>query len=439
MRVLKTLLCFAIATAAAGSVAAQPLVLTFERIFDADSLGFGGDSFDNPSVDDSGNVAAEISEDIYAMVDGQLRGIAVVGETGYPEDDTILLELTDDHVEISNGRVAFEGRFALERGGTEDVLMLGDGIDLVAILAENFTEVPGEPKGTIFTGFGIGEGFGTDGTRVALEGRWPDMDRGTTLWGLFLWDGSELTQIVRRDDASVGFFRNFDNAMPDANGSAIVFVVDRDLGERGVSFEELYLYDGGELNLLLSEGDPMVGRGVSIDFIGEPDIDGGRVVVSVGGPGGERAIYLIENGEITVVVEDTTALPGIDGSFEISTAGWAGIGGYTVGFGVSHDNGDSDTIFLWRDGSLQRVLGTGDVLDGSVVTGFTETNRPFMANGYMALSPTLEDPLRGRALGTVYRVAFRPESVLEVPTPAVSIALLLALALAGVVTIRRLA
>jgi len=391
---------------AALPVAGQTVDMEFtaERMYDTSTVipGTGGDtpsSFSDPGVDDDGNTGSETTLDagvdaITAVIDGTLRTISIGGVSTLPGTAEVIGN-HDDYFMISNSQVLFQAR---NIGATsDDAHVFGNHLGLEVVARENVTQVPDQPAGTTFDDLPNTEDMGTDGTRVIFVGRFSGTER-----GVYLYEAGARSTVVDTGDSFGGMPFNF---LRDAtvDGDGIVFVAERG----GAAVTALFLYESGVLTELISTDDNVPGTGSLVTSIGEPDIDAGRVIIKLEGAGGEEGIYLIDDEGITLIVDLDTPLPGGPSASDIHQG--PGIGGGFVGFRAERGNGSE--AFVWHDGHIARVLSPGDSLDGQTVTSVGSQNRPFVADGFMALDVDF-----GNDFEAIYRFALEPiENPLPVP------------------------
>ncbi len=357
--------------------------------------------FSDPAVDDDGNVAfhADFKDSVtiegtYGTKDGAL--IKFSDETVPFPGATFTLTSFDDHLEIRNG-------IALSLGYTPAIsgysLFISDGTTGRLVAQAGVTVLPstGNP---VIGSIDSSEGFGFDGTRVAFMG---SFDGGR---GVYLDDGTgTLSTIADTSDTTPtgDTFTGFYNAMPDSNGVGIVFNGYTD------SSEGIYV---SKNDVLSKVADNVTDFAPSADgnvvSFGEPDVDGGSFAFTVNetGPVSTKAVILADGNSFTTIADLTTMLPtGVMATDFEEVA----IANGSVAFNAQTLSGES--VFVWRDGELNTVLSEGDTLDGLTVTSIEAYNRPFFADGFMALLLKLSD-----GSSAIYRASVIPEQCYVIKT-----------------------
>jgi hypothetical protein len=189
---------------------------------------------------------------------------------------------------------------------------------------------------------------------------------------------------------------------PAISGSSVAFFAYDEGGRGGV-----YTSVGGVLERTVHETTPVPGGSGDLAFSIEHLVLDGTQVAFAAQSGGVEGIYVADGGVAEVVADTNTAIPGGSGNFtgfqevvsiddgnvvflgegaggdelyaEIAgvlmqiSAGeqnlfGASIDGNTVAY-HANDAGE-DAIYVVRDGVRERIVGTGDLLDGKVVNGF---------------------------------------------------------------------
>ncbi|MEM1412532.1 MAG: hypothetical protein AAGH19_09245 [Pseudomonadota bacterium] len=330
-------------------------------------------------VDVDGNVASQPDEDgIGTLLVVTTNGVSsVIASTGDTAPGGGLIESINDHTEREGDLVLYLAGSIdddVENFSGESALLLRDlnESDPEVIIRTNSTLLPG--RDVPFTDLRASVGFSMASVRIALVGSYSDGNiiDGVFIEGVYLWENGVLSTLVDTEDAFGGLpFVFFNDAKPDKNGPGILFWAERrDGGDR---VESVFLYENGNLLELISSGQPFPGSVSTIDSIGTPDIDGGRVVARLQGSGGEEGVFIIDTqGSTTLVADLTTPLPdtptnsGPATSFEDQV----GIAGSLVFFRAERAVNEPE-VHLWRDGIIESAVLAGDQLDGRTVIGDT--------------------------------------------------------------------
>ena len=189
---------------------------------------------------------------------------------------------------------------------------------------------------------------------------------------------------------------NVNTLMPGTAGTFAAFV-GMDISGDSVAFygtqgsfgnQGIYLWDAntGMLSTVadLTTG-CLSGPGTLDNISGFVDLDGQSVVFGQGGGPCSLGIYTNARGPLELVADTSTATPGDIGTLMV---------GDVFGNGASLDNGrivfcardsvsDVAALFMWENGSLSRLFGEGDVIDGKIISslgGFSNCAQGFGTN-----------------------------------------------------------
>ena len=205
--------------------------------------------------------------------------------------------------------------------------------------------------------------------------------------GIFTGDGGSPTLIA---DTS-GPFSHFGDR-PSLNAAVTVaFLAGLDTGALGI-----FTGNGGPPNLIAGTSGPFSGLG------GVPSINaGGTVAFFAGLEVGGAGIFTSSGGPITPIADTSGPLEGFSPVASINAGG-------TVAFLASLDAGGV-SILTGAHPSADRVIRSGNVLDGSTVVGLTFFREGLSENGSLAFRAVLADGREG-----IYRA---DPVVQEVPEP----------------------
>jgi len=148
-----------------------------------------------------------------------------------------------------------------------------------------------------------------------------------------------------------------------ADDGTVVFAGSGSTGQAG-----LYVYAAGSLDVLVDTGTLLPDSGTTLSGAGSPAVAGGDVVfVAEGGGGVVRGIYLLRDGSISRLVDNSTIAPGGSDAFhrfgQVSFDGNAVAFSASVGFPADREG----IYYLPIGGQITEVIATGDSLDGQTV------------------------------------------------------------------------
>lgn len=361
---------------------AEPLGFAYTRLVGTESpvpLGEGTFSYMyEPGVDANGDVAfrgqdANGDSGVYAIRSGLLEKIA--DESDFVPGSMETYSSFDDHVEIRNGMVLFDGKTGSGASAIHR-LILSDGMQTTLIASQEVTQVPGEDAGVVIDYIDNGEGYGFDGTRLAFTAQWED-GAGN---GMLLAEDGKLTTLVKEGDPAPGgnlFGCCFDDAMVDVRGEGIVFQAISEAGGNGI-----WLVDNNGTELIADLTVQLPEAGGTFTSLYEPDIDGGWVAVG-GGRHDVRGVYLFDGTELSVIVDSSDTLP--SENVITNPVRDVAISDETVAFKANNSE-----LVVWRDGELHTALAVGDLLDGQIVSSLAFRRHCF-ENGRIGVRVGFED------------------------------------------------
>jgi hypothetical protein len=231
-------------------------------------------------------------------------------------------------------------------------------------VVNNVTPYPG-PGGGFFNGFSIPA---VSGTAVAFGGsNGPPM----TALGVFTRNGSGPIVPVATTATTVpggaGTFTNFADPMngptlPSISGSNVAFV-GQGGGRLGV-FASLVT----ALVPVATNATPVPGGVGNFTSFGAAPVIDGTTVAFYGTDGVRPGVYAwTPGGGLARVADTTLPVPGGSGTFASFTPNSVSISGTRVTFRATSSTGQAG-IYTGVPGALQKVVATGDVIDGRTVT-----------------------------------------------------------------------
>lgn len=252
-----------------------------------------------------------------------------------------------------DGDLAFT---ATGTAGESGVYTIIDGT--LAVLADKTTPIPGG-AGT-FTSFQ--QPTIKDGV-VAFEGSGSGQEGIYTTLGGTLRVVADLSTNV---PGGMGTFTKF-NGNADIDNGEIVF---------GDSALGVYLESEGSLSVIADMNTPVPGGGGNFGYF-QPGFNRGRlndgtILFAGGASSGDFALYRVDNGVFSVIVDTNTTVPGTAVPFANFGVQAIGVSGTNVAFlGQGADIQATQAVFttLGGDGvELIRVAGNGDMVDGTVIS-----------------------------------------------------------------------
>lgn len=312
------------------------------------------------------------------------------------------METYDDFGEgkpvISGSDVSFYGGYPSGSG-----IYVGDGTAIETV-ADQTTD---DPEGSAETFQPFPDWTWIDGSFVSFVGLLLGQP------GVYLSDGASIATVAERGDPVPGTAETFDGfQVPTVSSGAVAFRAETSGGGEG-----LYLADGPLVTVADLTTPIPGGSGETFSSFGIPIVSGAEVAfVGTSFLAGRAGLYVGSGGPLTVVVDDSTSPPGTSetftsfGDYSFADGAVAFIAG-GLGFeGVYLSNGsgltvvadlstprpgggsfvafrevalsegnvlfrDGDDLFFWDGGTIQRVLGAGDVVGGKAV------DTPFLGVG----------------------------------------------------------
>jgi hypothetical protein len=333
LTVLTLLACFPAPTQAQG--------YEFTKIVDSNN-GFDPFSFGCPAINDTGVVAFRATRNsgitgIFLGTGGRLTTIA---------DQNDGFGFIGFHPSINNqGQVSFAA--GVQTGG--EAIMRGD--------ANGLTTIASTEDGP-FNFFGFNTSINNAGA-VAFKDE-----------GLFVGNGEQIETRYLGSSSRFGG----DDSRPSIN----------DAGQ--VAFFE-YLDDGGQGIFVSSDGSfiTIADDSGPIDFPTEPTINAAGVVIFLAFlDNAQEAIFTGSGGPLTTVVDST-------GPFRFFGFGGPALNDQgQAAFSASLDT-DEQGLFIGPDPVADRVIGTGDALDGSTVTNVVFCREGLNNRGQLAFQAQLAD------------------------------------------------
>ncbi|HZW09791.1 MAG TPA: choice-of-anchor tandem repeat NxxGxxAF-containing protein [Phycisphaerales bacterium] len=354
------------ATIAAASHAVHAQPYTFTKVADSALDDFDAFSTGAPSLSETGYVAFgtlsgdQSSSRVLRSGAGLARPLVAVG------DDRVNMEISSFFNTVSVNNSGQVSMWATIDGPVYERILRGDGGPLGLIAEASDDE--------LFSFMSVITSINDAGT-VAWQGELNDPDFPT---GLFTGDGGPVNTIFRTDESD--FTSSFAAPMIN-NAGQIAFRASTATSGTDVIFR----YDGGSVfTTVIDSGGPFV------VFDDEPAInDAGQVASIVYSDDFTNQFVVVGDGTSEpVVVADTTGALVFINNAGINNAG-------EVAYVATFEDFSSQGIFTGPDLAADRVIGTGDVLDGATVTGLMMFREGLNDAGQIAFTAFMND---GRAL-----------------------------------------
>jgi hypothetical protein len=277
---------------------------------------------------------------LVALVDGTT---AVPGGTG------VFTEFS--HPSLSDGDLAFRAEGS---DGEIGIYTIIDGT--LGALADTTTAIPG------------GTGTFTDflqpfisGGEVTFEGHGSSFQEGiyTNVGGMLRVVANQATGVPGGTGTFPKFF-----GLPDVDDGEIAF---------GNFSLGIYLEREGALSAVADLNTPLPGGSGNFGFF-PPGTNTGRLehgtILFVGGASSsDFALYRVESGVFTAIVDTNTTVPGTAVRFTTFAVQGIAVSGNDVAFlGAGADSLATQAVFTTLGGGLTRVAGNGDMLDGTVIS-----------------------------------------------------------------------
>ena len=342
------------------AAAANAQQIAIQRIADASSPGMGWAepvSFGAPSAH-AGRVAFSANallvpvQGAYVAHEGR---IDVVADTSTPlPGGSGAFGIFFAGTSVSGDNVAFG---AFDSSGFPGVYARVGG-NLVTI-ADAATP---EPGGGAPLGVEHLRGMSLDGDNVAFLASDGGGFRGAyaSLAGNLVIAADENTPLP--GGSGLTFLRRF---APAIEGTSVAFAAN------DVVASGLYIATGGQVRAVFDDGTVLPGSTTPGGFLlGPPSFRGGTLGFAANSP--ERGgIYIDRNGQLDVVADDTTLIPGTTDPFGMfgltEQTGWVAVDGTTTAF-IGGPGFDYLGLYVRAGGVLRTVLTTNDTLDGKSIT-----------------------------------------------------------------------
>jgi hypothetical protein len=375
---------------------AQAIGFTFTKIADINTPIPGGTgnftSFDRPSVDGN-TVGFSANRGVYGSTGGSLE-VRFDANTPIPGETRSFTFLASPS--FADGNVAFAGSSNRSRRGFTSGIYTNVGGNL-EVLASTSTPIPGRTGN--FTGFGgAGRSFtpllSFDDGNVAFLG----FGSGNSQ-GIYSNVGGNLDVVAdkkTRIPLGIGTFRQFNQLVLDGSDVALS-------GSGRNRQTGIYINTEDGLEVVADNGTQIPGSTKTFTRFQGLDLDNGNVAF-YGSGRSQEGIYTSLGGNLSAIADLDTLIPGSTGNF-IGFDGFPTLDNGNVafvGFGTRGQAG----IFGTFDGSLGKVIGTGDVLDGKEAIEFFLSNEGLSGNS-LAFKVNFDDGSSG-----IYRADA------AIPTPA---------------------
>jgi hypothetical protein len=376
---------------------AQAIGFTFTKIADTNTpipSGVGNfTSFNQPSIDD-GIVGFSTNRGIYSNTGGSLE-VLFDTNTSIPTATRNFALLGASS--FADGNVAFVGSSNRSRRGFTSGIYSDIGGSLKALVSTN-TPIPGRTGN--FKGFGGARRSSTslvslDNGNVAFLG----LGSGNSQ-GIYSNIGNSLEVVADRNTdipSGVGTFNQFNQLV--LNEGDVAFSGSGRNRQTGI-----YINTEDGLEVVADSSTSIHDATKTFTRFGGLDLDNGNVAF-YGSGRSQRGVYTNLGGNLSAIADLNTLLPGGTGKFIGFDASSPtidnGVAAF-VGFGRKGQAG----IFGTFDGSLGKVIGAGDLLDGKEAIAFSLSNEGLDGNS-LAFKVKFDDGSSG-----IYRADA------EIPTPA---------------------
>lgn len=182
--------------------------------------------------------------------------------------------------------------------------------------------------------------------------------------GVYSFFGQNLNVVADANTSIPGGTGTFTNisSFEDISGSHIIFV-----GFNSSGFGGLFSSIAGQIVPLATTNTPIPGGTGSFTNFVKASVSGENVAFNAFGQSGQQGIYAIIDGQLKLLADTSTPIPGGAGTFTAFPAfsGPAISGGIVAfeGFGPPGQNG----IYAHIGGSLTKIVASGDTINGKVV------------------------------------------------------------------------
>lgn len=334
---------------------------SFTLIADSTSATFGAIS-GTPSINSAGTVAFHAALDAggSGIFSGNGNTLTTIVESGSP---TFLAFGSSPSIN-SAGMVAF--RAHLDAGGSG--IFKGNGGSPITIA---------DTSGPAFSGFGS-TSINSAGIVAFFANRKPSG------YGIFSGDGVALTTIavstVMQGGVDPAFSSFGENPSINSANTVAFFAT--------ANYQGIYRGDGGSPTIIADGSGPFLYFGVAAAAINSVGNASFMASLDAGGQG----IFRSENGTLTTIAYSDSSGFGQFGNTSINSAG-------TVGYFAALEGGGYG-IFTGDGGPTSRVIGQGDVLNGSTVAHVSLGNGALNDLGQISFRYTLADGISGVAVAT---------------------------------------
>jgi hypothetical protein len=324
-------------------------IADFNTVIPAGKKTFTG--LHSPSIDDHGQVVFKGrgksgQRGIY-IYKGGILAVVADGNTVLPGGAEFLTAVHDLSMN-NNGQVVFE---ATGSSGQQGIYLNAGGS--LAVVADRKTAIPGGSGNLI----SLSAPFISDQGEVLFRG-----DGENDQHGIYNYTGGILAIVADTKTAIPAgkkFFVNFRHLSMNRSGQ-VVFIGKGHSEQRGI-----YLDVGDRLMVVANYNTAIPDGSKTFQAFRKPSIDAeGRIAFKAKGKSGQRGIYTDIEGNLAVVADRNTAIPGGAGNF--SLFGIPSIDNGQVAFTASGD--DQGGLYTTLGGSLTKVLSLGETLAGKTVT-----------------------------------------------------------------------
>ncbi len=352
--------CFAVAAAFIGLLFGTPLharadSFNFEKIADFNTVITGGKKtltgLHDPSINDQGQVLFRArgksgQRGVY-VYQGGILSVVADANTVLPGEAGVLTGVHDLAMNDS-GEVVFE---ATGSSGQQGIYFKAGGS--LAVVADRKTSIPGGSGN--FTN--LSAPFISKQGEVLFKG-----DGENDQHGIYSYRGGILAIVADTKTAIPAgkkFFVNFRHLSINRAGQ-VVFNGKGHSEQRGI-----YIHMGDRLVVVADRNTPLPDGSKTFKAFRKASIDAeAEVAFKAKGKSDQRGIYTDIGGNLAVVADHNTAIPGGAGNFNLF--GIPSIDSGHVAFTANGDN--QGGLYTTLGGSLTKVLALGDPLAGKTVT-----------------------------------------------------------------------
>ena len=318
-----------------------------------------------------------VNNGLYAWADGQLTTIVDVNT---PQPGTSVNFASLGKFDLSDGHVVFFAQGEKPVGGDRARGIYSNRNGIIELVAGLDTPIPG--------GTGNFESFGSqdvaiDGQTVAFTGTGSSFQN-----GLYLDDNTTKTVVVDRNTTVPGQAQTFVGTGPIAMDDGQVVFRGWTSGD---TIEGIYRSSTSGLETIADVTMAVPGGVGTFTSFGSMDVDAGDIGFRAEDGNGEAGVYLLHGGTLRRIAGTGDAIPGTEDVFGITISAPAVRNGQLVFTARTDDDQWNTSIFHYDiNGSLSRVIGTGDVLDGQTISDVT-IREGGMDEGAFAFSVSFDD------------------------------------------------